>query len=1146
MDRTGRADRRAEAAGWRGARRTGLLAGLLLALAAGAPAQEIPLPGAGGDAESSAPERTPLETLRDQVARARKVAEEWAAKADEFEQARRTAPERLREIEREIAALGSPAEVAAPDGASVEELEVRLLGVEQDLALARKEAATLQAESARRSERRRRIPELLADARQRLQELGEQTPADTGETAALVDARRELLEARSAALSAEIRAYEQELASYDARGRLLDKRLERARMRIAREEERFAALQDALTEARTGEAQRAAERALASLERAEGLTPAVRDVVRQLAERNAELARSRTGDEGVLHRIDDLSRKIVRAEDRVAELESEYERLSAKLEAAGLTDSMGVLLRRSRAEVPDVGMYQRFIRMRQEEIEQAQTRQMELREELVRLSDLEPVVADTLERLDPATPADDRARLEELLRDLLRTRRSVIEALLADYETYFQKLVDFDARQQQLIERSERLLRLIDERILWIPSSDVVRPRLLRDAVGALGWLASPRYVGQLLGALVAVIGDAPVLVTGALGLFALAVPLAGRIRARIRAVAERAREPTCTDVAPTWEVLGLSLALAAWWPALVAFVGWRLGISPDATLYVRCVAYGLTSVGAAWAGFEVVRQVLRRDGLAEAHFDWPAGAVRRLRTHVSWLACVLLPAVAVVQMYEMRGEEAWKESVGRLAFAVAMLASAVFGHLVLREDRGVLRRILQGVFGTALRPWSWRVLHALSIAVPVLLAGAAARGYYWTALQLATSHHLTLLFLFGLLVLAQLFERWSLMGRRRMALRRFEEEREAHEAEARNAAADATDEMPAIDEPEIDLAAVTAQTGSLARNTTLVVLAVGLWVIWADLLPAAGILDEVELWSSTETVKVERVDAEGVRRMESEQRVVPVTLVDGIVAVLVGFMTLVFVRNLPGLLEISLFRRIGIAAGERYAYATLAKYAISLVGVVFAFQTIGVGWGNIQWLVAAVGLGLGFGLQEIFANFVSGLIILFERPIRVGDTVTVGDISGRVSRIRIRATWITGFDRKELVVPNKEFVTQRLVNWSLSDAILRVDIPVGIAYGSDTRKAMQVLLDVARRTPHVLADPAPVVFFLGFGDSSLQFELRCYSPDVEHRLTILHELHLGVDAAFREAGIEIAFPQRDVHVRSVVEHAPKAAPGPE
>jgi potassium efflux system protein len=187
---------------------------------------------------------------------------------------------------------------------------------------------------------------------------------------------------------------------------------------------------------------------------------------------------------------------------------------------------------------------------------------------------------------------------------------------------------------------------------------------------------------------------------------------------------------------------------------------------------------------------------------------------------------------------------------------------------------------------------------------------------------------------------------------------------------------------------------------------------------------------------------------------------------------------------------------------------------------------------------VAALGVGIGFGLQEIVAHFTSGLIILFERPIRVGDAVTVGDVSGMVSKIRIRATSITGWDRKELIVPNKEFITGRLVNWTLSDTVIRVEIPVGIAYGSDTEKATELLLQVARSHPKVLKEPAPVVLFLAFGSSSLDFELRAYT-NFESVLSLRHDLHMAVDKAFREAGIEIAFPQQDLHIRSLEDFLP-------
>ncbi|HJO36261.1 MAG TPA: mechanosensitive ion channel, partial [Gammaproteobacteria bacterium] len=220
--------------------------------------------------------------------------------------------------------------------------------------------------------------------------------------------------------------------------------------------------------------------------------------------------------------------------------------------------------------------------------------------------------------------------------------------------------------------------------------------------------------------------------------------------------------------------------------------------------------------------------------------------------------------------------------------------------------------------------------------------------------------------------------------------------------------------------------------------------------------------------------------------------------------------------------------------AGSRYAIVVLSRYLIAVIGVVVVINLLRIDWGRAQWLVAALGVGLGFGLQEIVANFVSGLIILFERPIRVGDTVTVGDVTGTVQRIRIRATTIVDWDRKELIVPNKTFVTDRLINWTLSDPITRIVVPVGIAYGSDTELARQTMMKVAKAQPDVLADPPPAVLFLGFGDSALNFEVRVFVSGLGHLLPTRSALHFALDQALREVEVEIAFPQRDLHLRSV------------
>lgn len=240
----------------------------------------------------------------------------------------------------------------------------------------------------------------------------------------------------------------------------------------------------------------------------------------------------------------------------------------------------------------------------------------------------------------------------------------------------------------------------------------------------------------------------------------------------------------------------------------------------------------------------------------------------------------------------------------------------------------------------------------------------------------------------------------------------------------------------------------------------------------------------------------------------------------------------MVGVRNLPGVLELLILRRLSLAPGSGYAITTLLRYLILVGGVLTVFAMLGFQWSRLQWLVAAFGVGLGFGLQEIFANFISGLILLFERPIRIGDIVTINELSGTVSKIQTRATTIIDCDNKEIVVPNKVFITEKLINWSLTDPVTRVVIPIGVAYGTDVEKVESLLYQIASDNPLVLEEPSPYVVFHAFGASSLDFELRVHIPAIEHRLRTIHLINKNIDKLFKENNIEIAFPQMDIHVR--------------
>ncbi len=1028
----------------------------------------------------------------------------WQTSAAEYKRAGQEAQARAALIDEEIARLQEREAIEVPEGATAAELAAKLLEAEQDLAAARSEATELDVEAEARAERRRRVPELLLIAKQRLREL-EGAPAAQGGEAAQAQALTEIASMRRAALLAEIESYQNELASYDVRGALLAQRRDRATLRIAYYEALSTGLREATQRMELSKVESENEEAKKLLKELTALPEGVKQTLEELYRRNQALASVWTGESGLYQQIDDVSQKLARAEARVAEIESELLRLAARVEAVGLADSVGALLRQHRAEAPDIGMYQRFIRMRQEQIGDVQLQQIKLRERREALVDIDSLVSEVMSSLDEPVTSNVGSDVEQLLRQLFETQRRYMDALIDDYETYFQKLVDFDASQQELIDRTKDLLDFIDERILWVPSGKTLQPELFSDGRDAISWLLNPTYWAQLGRAFRQAATELwPVHLLVLLLVIAF-IPTARRAGRRLQALDEAARRPDCAKIAPSIETLLITLALALWLPAVSAYVGWRLGVSPAATQFTRSFVHGLLVASAFWATLRVCRYLVRPNGIAGAHCGWPAAAPPALSRSLGWFAALTVPAVFIIFIFEARGEGLWRESVGRVAFSLSMLAVAAFNYSALRPN-GPVRTFMRGP--KPIRPWIWRVLQISSVLLPLGLIVGALYGFYWTSLQLAIRLHLSAVLVFLVVIGIQLYARWSLVSERRAAL---------EDDELSDAAAKPTPTM---------------QVSRLMVGTGLLIVVLGLLGVWADLLPATRILHQVELWSVTQKVTVSEIDPSGVERFSTDERLVAITLAELLRSVFIILLTVVFMRAIPGLLEATLFR--GLGHGVRYAYSTIAKYAVVLAGLGLAFDAIGIGWSSIQWLVAAVGVGLGFGLQEIFANFVSGLIILFERPIRVGDIVTVGDVSGTVSRIRTRATWITAFDRKELLVPNKEFVTGRLINWTLSDAVLRLSIPVGIAYGSDTNRAIEVLEQVAKESWRVLPDPRPHVLFVAFGDSSLSFELRVFVRSAEQLFSARHDLHMGIDKAFREAGIEIAFPQRDLHLRSV------------
>jgi small-conductance mechanosensitive channel len=261
-----------------------------------------------------------------------------------------------------------------------------------------------------------------------------------------------------------------------------------------------------------------------------------------------------------------------------------------------------------------------------------------------------------------------------------------------------------------------------------------------------------------------------------------------------------------------------------------------------------------------------------------------------------------------------------------------------------------------------------------------------------------------------------------------------------------------------------------------------------------------------------------------------------PFTLWTVVYLVILIVLLFVFSSKLQGWIADRALARTRLDIGARQAVGSITRYVVLLLGLLIIMQTAGINLTTLNVLAGAVGIGVGFGLQNVVSNFISGLIIMFERPIKIGDRIVVDNVEGDVVEIGARSTKVLTNDNITIIVPNSKFITENVVNWKYNDPKVRFRIPVSVAYGSDVRLVEKVLLEVAKNEKDVHDDPAPVVRFLEFGDSSLNLELRAWSTSLVNRKgKLISALNFAIYDKFREHGIEIPFPQRDLHIRSGV-----------
>jgi potassium efflux system protein len=1041
-------------------------------------------------------------------------ARSYEEKADAFITLQNSAPAETTRLSKENESLKKALQEKTPEvgvGASLSDLEQLVQKEKTQLAVIDASLSALNKEIALQSTRPSEARQRLIDVKRQLENIRSErkTEPTDNEPAALVQAMDWLLQTQIRMLTAETKMVESELSSHPARIKLLQLKKDNAELEHQITANRFKLLEDLLAKRRLQEAEAERQKAEEIITSLEGKHP----VIRKLAEQNLNLGNEIKARAVALEQI---AAKNEETRTKAKQIGDVLTSIRKKLEIAGMTQALVGILVEQRRTMPDLISLQRKTDEYETLAAQSSLREIQYDEERRKLQDVDAFVG----KLTTGLPESEADAIRPELKDLVQKRIELLDKVIGSETSYLRAMAELDLTRRQLMDNVRAYRGFLENKLLWVRNTTAISFTLLgnlnkeiREFFSVQKWYTTLEiYLHYIARNLLSILLMVSAFVLIALRRYLLAAAIA---------TGDKLRHISTDSLSHTLRALILTLLASFSIPFLLFIVGWQLSRSGEATEFTIAVSSALMRTGRDMFILLFFADICKGGGVAIRHFRWPAYVAKKLRRQLWVLMLVFLPCIFIANIIIRLEEIGIGSSFLMLIILAVISAIGIFEYRIFTPQGGVLNSYFsthpQGVLSRFRSFWL-----VLFIAPTLGLFFMVLNGYVFTGAVLARNLVNTLCLIYVSVLVYSTVVRWLQLTRRRLALEAYlerrKQERTAKEHEqSEEGELPHGDEVLEVEEPEIDFEALDIKTRNLIKMCVFIAVSIGLWFIWSPVLPALSKLQEITIW-------------EHLSAVNGENKLVPVTLADIILAFIVAVITVVAARGLPAFIEILLLHNTSFKEGDRLTAKTLLRYAIVLIGTVVFLALMGVSWSQIQWLVAALGVGVGFGLQEIVANFICGLIILFERPIRVGDIVTIGDTNGIVSRIRIRATTITTWDRQELLVPNKEFITNRLLNWSLSDPVTRITIPVGVAYGSDVKKAIFLMKEAAEEHANVLKDPAPILTFEAFGDNSLNLKLRAYLPSIDNRLSTITELHEAINQKFREAGITIAFPQRDVH----------------
>ena len=854
---------------------------------------------------------------------------------------------------------------------------------------------------------------------------------------------------------------------------------------------------------------RQAENSLKITERANW--PKSGDFLKNIVMRNIKLAKT----------IIELNRNKTRAqndlsilESRLKQNEENFELTKRRIKMMGLTKKTGKMLQAKRAAIETGTANPEIARKRQEDILDLSLKNDDI---IVETQNFLPLKNNTYKTLDGLEKKIDKTKYNFITTQtfvILENYRNLLTETTKAFSEFLQTLNNQQFTQKKLDFITAEYSSYINQNMLWSLSTDVISLSNIVNSRKAIEWLIDLDNWKNLSHDITRSFESESQnwIFLFILLIVSFIVTFLPKVNFTIKKLGTK---PTTT--LRTVSCIILTIIVSASIPITIYLVSSQILELSIVHSFTNACFKSINMTSSAIIYVTILMALCKKDGLGIKLFKWSEQSCKLTIKIVKTFSFILIPILFFVVFIQYGPQSmGYRNTLGRFLFVVSMLFTlflciqSVKVHSRIKEKRKESRKQKRSL---AIRSF-------FIILIPILMFMLASLGYYFTSYQLLSSLWYIICFITVLVIIkASLHRIMYTVQLRISANRKVLIKNEETNLKTNDNLLDPSGLELKLnaENQQIEVEELEEKTSQLINFVINVAGIIGISFILTNLIPAVKMLDGITLWK-LQIVKDNKTITEIV------------TLLELIKSLIVFITTFVIVKNFSVIFAILNFRRNKMHPGSQHALELICRYIIFGIGFFWGLKLIGIGWAQFQYIAAAMTLGLSFGLQDIFANFISGIIILFERPIRLGDSVTVGGCSGTVTKIRIRSTTVTDFDRHELIIPNKAFLTDRITNWSLSDQIIRVVIDVGIGYSSDAAQAESVLLKIGKNNSLALSEPAPQVIFTGFGSDSLDFSLRVFT-ELGNNLKLQHQLRHEINNKFKEANIEIPFAQRDLHI---------------